>query len=55
MPDGQSEDSEGLENGLSLAKTLVDCRIKNLQQYFQSLHWHNSVSCSAYFFSGLEP
>jgi hypothetical protein len=44
-----------LKGMLTLAKTLADCRIKSLQQDFQSLIWYNSVPCSACFFSGLEP
>jgi hypothetical protein len=40
---------------LCLAKALADCGISNLQQYFQSRIWYNSVPCSACFFSGSEP
>jgi hypothetical protein len=40
---------------LSLAKTLADRRINNLQQSFQPLVWYNCVPCSACFFSGSEP
>jgi len=35
---------------LSLAKTLADRIINNLQQYFQSLIWYNFGPCSARFF-----
>jgi len=40
---------------LSLAITLADRRINNLQQDFQSLIWYDSVPCSAYFSSGSVP
>jgi len=36
------------------AKTLGDCRINSLQQYFQSLIWYNGLPCSACFFSRSE-